>query len=169
MKHFRVIVPAILCVLLFSCKTNIKDEKTEISFTEVNNKPDCIIKSDSLKVNIFVKEIINEIKKNKVELLSLKFDYPISMFSFSFQNKKEFIKEWNNNNGELKNYLSIEIYDENDVYIGESNFMNTEIFFSPSKDDKECYKVQFGIGSGLLFDLKKEGEELKVYRLDVAG
>lgn len=170
MKYFKIIVLAILCILLYSCKTNANEKKKiEISQAKVNNKLDCIIKSDSIKVNVFVKQIISEIKNNKIDLLSSKFNYPISMFNFSFQNEKEFIKEWNNNNGELRNYLSIEIYDEDDVYRGESNFMNTEIFYLPFKGKKECYKVQFSIGSGLLFDLKKEGEELQIYRLDVAG
>jgi len=69
----------------------------------------------------------------------------------------------------LRNYFSLEIYDENDEYIGKSDKANIRIVFFPSDKKRGCSIVQFGLGSGLIFNLDRINNEIKIVRFDTVG
>jgi len=170
--YTKFILVFLIFSISFSCKTKTdtdinKKTKSSNIVKHKKTKLNCLVESDSLEIKEFVKDLIFEIKHNNVEKLSSKFIYPVSMFDFSFENKKKFITQWNKND-RLKNYLSLDIYDENDEFIGKSNFSNTQIIFYQS-NRKGCYKIQFGLGSGLLFEVGRIEDKLKIVKFDTAG
>ncbi len=118
---------------------------------------------DTVKIELFVENFITNLNDYDEKELSEKFNYPIAMFEFSFKSKEEFIQQWHLDD-RLKNYLSLDIYDENDQYIGRSDIENTKIFYLKGKKSV----AQFGIGSGLIFNVDKIKNELKLSKLDVA-
>ena len=147
------------------------NSKKEVVFTstkkEIPRKSlDCLTKSDSLKIKNILSDLITNLKTDKEEAFSTKIVFPKSMFNFKFNNQSDFIKQWNLND-ELKNYLSLNIYDENDEHLGESTLENTKIIYSKLEDN--CLKVQFGIGSGLIFTLGRVDDEIKIIEFDTAG
>ncbi|MCF6349805.1 MAG: hypothetical protein L3J23_02085 [Flavobacteriaceae bacterium] len=166
--YSKILILFLISIVSFSCKTKT-DKKSELSNIVKNNKikSKCLIKSDSLEIKKFIKKLIYEIEHNKVELFSSKFVYPISMFDFSFENEKEFTTQWNKND-RLRDYLSLDIDDENDKFIEKSNILNTRIIFSKSNKNG-CYRIQFGLGSGLLFNVDRIGKDIKIVKFDTAG
>ena len=169
----KLLALIILISICFNCKKQeekvgkILSQKTSNCTNQIINS-NCLLKSDSIKIKKFVSKIINNIETDKEDELSSKIEFPLSMFNFRFNNKKEFIEQWNKSS-ELKNYLSLEIYDEDDEFIGKSDISNTKIIFSNSDKKEKCFKVQFGIGSGLIFKLNKINEEIKIIDFDTAG
>ncbi len=126
----------------------------------------CLTESDSLKIKNILADLINDLKTDKEESFSAKIVFPKSMFNFKFNNQSEFIRQWNLND-DLKNYLSLDVYDENDEYLKESTLENTKIIYSKLNDN--CMRVQFGIGSGLIFTLGKIDNNIKIIEFDIAG
>jgi len=117
-------------------------------------------KMDEVQIRAFIKEIIVDIEKSKVDLLSQKFQYPLDMFEFRFKNKDEFVLQWTKDN-RLKGYMELKVYDENDKYTGtttpkESSTM--QIHYT------EWKTVQFAITPGMIFDVKKIANGYKIVR-----
>lgn len=173
MKRLLILISIVLISICFNCKKQEEKEVEKISSQHTNSynqivSPSCLLKSDSLEVKKLVHEIIRNIETDKADKLSSKIKFPLSMFNFRFNNEKDFIEQWNKSN-ELKNYLSLEIYDEDDEFVGKSDSFNTKIIFSNSNKNEKCFKVQFGIGSGLIFTLDKINEKIKIVNFDTAG
>lgn len=126
---------------------------------------DCIKKSDNVLIKKFIKVVIDAIYNQKPELISKNFIFPQQLFEFEFKSDKEFIKQWNNDN-RLRNYFDIGKYDKNDVLIGKSTLENTNIIYTEVSD--KCFKVQFALGDGFIFNVSKIEEEIKIMRLDIA-
>ena len=166
MKYIYIIF---ITLITLNCKNT--NSKKEDSFTHNKNETqkeslNCLTESDSLKIKNILADLINDLKTDKEESFSAKIVFPKSMFNFKFNNQSEFIRQWNLND-DLKNYLSLDVYDENDEYLKESTLENTKIIYSKLNDN--CMRVQFGIGSGLIFTLGKIDNNIKIIEFDIAG
>lgn len=163
---------SLLLFLIFvaGCKqkndNSIKDD-TKNRITTSVKKRDIKKSLDSIFVKKFVKAFINDVKSENIVGLSEKFRYPIEMFEFEFKSKEEFIKQWKLNS-KLKEYLSLKKYNENDEYNGDSTVKNTTIHYFIDSETGDS-TAQFGLGSGLIFDIKRIENHLIIIKIDVAG
>ncbi|MCD8418540.1 hypothetical protein J2Q11_12870 [Tenacibaculum finnmarkense genomovar finnmarkense] len=163
------IIYALLFILLGCKNTSSSNKYNTIATKEVKkSNRNCLTKFDKIEVKKVITDIINSLEKDDEDSLSSIFNFPISMFNLTFENQIDFVNKWNKDE-ELKNYLSLEIYDEDDKYIGKTGNTNVKFIFFPSEKKDNCLLVQFSIGSGLLFTLDKLDEKIKIINLDSAG
>lgn len=158
------------CKNQHSTKTLETTKKSDVKIAQQHKvtHPNCLLKSDSLIVKQLVSDLIQDINLDREDNFSSKIDYPLTMFTYNFKTKDDFITQWNKTET-LKGYLSLDIYDEDDEFKGKSNASNTKIIFFNSEENNTCFKAQFGIGSGLIFTLNKVDGKLKIVHFDTAG
>lgn len=115
-------------------------------------------KLDEVPIRAFIKEIIVDIEKSRVDRLASKFTYPLSAFAFKFKNKEEFFAQWQKD-ARLKSFMELKVYDEEDKYKGtvtSKDSRSLRVFY------KECQTVQFAITPGMIFDVEKASNRYKI-------
>lgn len=157
-----------------SCKSSVSQEYENTPATVVEQSPtittnpNCLAESDSVAVRMFVQQMIVDLEQQNGKSFASNLEFPMTMFNFNFDSAEDFVEQWQKNDT-LMSYLSLEIYDEDDEYIGNSTLENTEFLFYNSEQKDDCWEVQFGLGSGLIFTLDKIEGKIKVVNFDIAG
>ncbi len=115
-------------------------------------------KNNDVEIRTFIKKIIVDIEKSRVNALASKFRYPLNALAFNFKNKEEFVTQWQKDT-RLKGFMELKLYAENDKYnstVTSKDSRSLRVFY------KECQTVQFAITPGMIFDAEKTSNRYKI-------
>jgi len=115
-------------------------------------------KNNDVEIRAFIKKIIVDIEKSRLNALASKFRYPLNALAFNFKNKEEFVTQWQKDT-RLKGFMELKLYAENDKYnstVTSKDSRSLRVFY------KECQTVQFAITPGMIFDVEKTSNRYKI-------